>query len=217
MESKKDTCVTNEAVLVQSVVCTKKVKLIAYVNTSQKGMHSSNIQFIPDLTTTEIKGTLLKDLMVIQGHVVGNVVADGKCLRKLTLTFQEEIMCENVCPGDTLKHTNPILEGVLPPQIIPGVGHEPGRIVFKVILSIQATVIREKLGTISVQIIGDINERRCDTAQHQTVIIPCEDHREDCKPHHHIHQTQHHTHHHTHHETDDAYPCLCEECESTNE
>lgn len=220
MESKKDTCLTNEAVLIQSVVCSKKVKLIAHVNTCQERAHYSNIQFVPDLSTTHINGTLLKDLMVIQGHIKGNVIADGKCLKKANLIFQEEVMCKNICPGDTLKHTKPVLEGVLPPQIIPAVGHEPGRIVFKVILSIQATVIREKIGTINVQIIGDVNENRCDTPQHPAVIIPCENHIENCKDHvgdckDHIEDKEHH---YIHFEDKDL-PCPCEKFEnhSTNE
>jgi len=203
MESKKDTCVTNEAVLIQSVVCSKKVKLIAFATTCEERKHHANLQFVPDLSTTRITGTLLKDLIVIQGHIKGSVIADGRCLKKVNLTFQEEIMCKNICPGDTLKHTEPVLEGVLPPQVIPGVGHEPGKIVFKIILSIQATVIREKLGTISVQIIGDINENRCNTAQNPAVIIPCEEHVEDCNDHHYIH-----------YETEEELPCPCEDFES---
>ncbi|UOE57353.1 hypothetical protein LIT38_10360 [Bacillus sp. CMF12] len=204
MDLKNDACLTNEAVLIQSVICSKKVKLIAYVNTSLRKTECTNIQFIPDLTTIQINGTLMKDLIIIQGFIKGSVIVDGKCVKKTTLSFQEEVMCENICPGDTLKHTTPVLEGVLPPQVIPHEGHEGGRIVFKAIFSIQATVIREKLGTISVSIIGDINENRCKPAPQPTLIVSCEEDKKTCG-----------NHHRNDYESEEDFPCLCEEFESS--
>ncbi|MCM3735300.1 hypothetical protein M3215_05580 [Bacillus cytotoxicus] len=181
MSVKNDACLTNEAVLIQSVVCSKKIRLIAHSNACVRRIKNKNIQFVPDLMSIKLTGTLLKDLIVIQGSIKGSIVIDGKCLQKITLLFQDETVCEDVCPGDILKHTDPILEGVLPPQVILEEEHHDNCVVFKVILSIQATVVREKLATISVSIIGDINENRCQPQFTPTSIITCEVPRKSCE------------------------------------
>jgi hypothetical protein len=206
MEIKNDSCLTNEAVLIQSVICTKKVKLIAFAKTKIKKIHSRDIQFIPDLSSIQINTTLLRDLIVIQGFVKGSVIIDGRCVKKITLSFQEEVPCEGACPGDVLKHTNPILEGVLPPQVIPNDDCEGNSIIFKVIFSIQVTVIREKLGKISVTIIGDINENRCKQQAPPTAVIPCEMEKEVYD-----HQQHYHLHHYHHEDRNDNFPCTCDE------
>ncbi|WP_227938071.1 hypothetical protein [Alkalihalobacillus deserti] len=200
MNTKKDAGMTNEAVLIQSVICSKKVKLIAHANTSLKRIKSANIQFVPELSSIQINGTLLKELIVIQGFIKGSIIVDGKRVKNTTLSFQEEVFCEGICPGDILKHTNPFLEGVLPPQVLPNEGHEGSNIVFKVILSIQATVIREKLGTISVTIMGDVNENRCKSSLNQTLVVSCDEEKEKDEDEHCYDQ-----------EIDTDFPCLDED------
>ncbi|MGE7636061.1 hypothetical protein ACQKMZ_28595 [Bacillus paramycoides] len=202
MSSKSDACLTNEVVLIQSVVCSKKIRLIAHTNVHVNKIKDKNIQLIPDPLSVKIDGTLLTDLIVIQGFIKGRVIIDGKCIEKITLQFQEEVICEGVCSGDKLKHTNPILEGILPPQIIPQEEYQNDCIVFKVILSIQATVIREKLGTIAVSIIGDINENRCQPQFNPTSVITCEVEKEPCE-----------CHHRNHKDTNDDCLCTCEDCD----
>lgn len=204
MEEKREACLKNETVLIQSVICSKKVKLIAFAKTKIKKIKSMDIQFIPDLSSIQITTTLLKGLIVIQGFVKGSVIVDGRFVKKITLSFQEEVICEGACPGDELKHTKPILEGILPAIVIPNEDHDGHFVQFKVIFSIQVTVIREKIGTISVTIIGDLNEDRC---KHQTstiAVIPFEMEKEmkdeseshDC----HCHDWESHD-----------FPCICEE------
>jgi hypothetical protein len=201
MSLKSEECLKNEAVLIQSVICSKKIRLIAHTSTNLPKIKNKHIQFVPDLLSVQINGTLLKDLIVIQGFIKGSVVIDGKCVKKITLLFQEEVVCEGVCPGDILKQTNPILEGVVPPQIIIHEGQHDGIVVFKVILSIQATVVREKIATISVTIIGDVNENRCQPPFNPTSVITCEVEKEPCEC----------CHYHDKDEDDD-FPCTCEKC-----
>nr|WP_263327324.1 hypothetical protein [Neobacillus sp. Marseille-Q6967] len=203
MNSKSETCLTNEAILIQSVICSKKVKLIAQANTCLKKLKNKNVQFIPELSSVQITGTLLKDLVVIQGFIKGVVIVDGKCVKKITLSFQEEVICEGACPGDTLKLTTPILEGTLPPQVIPNHGHEGSTVVVKVILSVQATVVREKIGTVSVTIIGDINEDCCKQPPCSPTVIFCE-----------VEKETHEEHHHYDQDFDEDFPELCEQSES---
>ncbi|WP_227938076.1 hypothetical protein [Alkalihalobacillus deserti] len=201
MNTKKDASLTNEAVLIQSVICSKKVKLIAHTKTTLKRIKSGNSQFIPEVSSIQINATLLKDLIVIQGFIKGSIIVDGKLVKNTTLPFQEEIFCDGICPGDVLKHTSPSLEGVLPPQFIPHEGHEGCNIVFKVILSIQATVVREKLGTINVTIIGDINENRCKSPFNPSLIVSCDGEKETCEDDFYSEQ-----------EIDTDFPCLNEDC-----
>ncbi|MBT2740983.1 hypothetical protein [Bacillus sp. ISL-77] len=206
MDTKSEACLTNEAILIQSVICSNKVKLIAHVNTSIKKVKGKNIQFVPDLSSIKITGTLLKDLIVIQGFIKGMVIVDGKCVKKITLSFQEEVICEGACPGDTLKLTTPFLEGILPPQVIPQETHGVSGVVFKVILKVQATVVRDKIGMVSINIIGDINEDRCQPPAHPTSVIFCE--REK-----HPHEDDHCD----HEESNDDFPCFVDEsCEDSD-
>lgn len=206
MEKQNEACLKNETVLIQSIICSKKVKLIAFAKTKLKKINSMDIQFIPDPSSIQITTTLLKGLIVIQGFVKGSVIVDGRFVKKITLSFQEEVICEGACPGDELKHTKPILEGILPPQVIPNEDHDGHFVQFKVIFSIQITVIREKIGTISVTIIGDVNEDRCKHQTSTTAVIPFEmekaiqDEKESHDCHCHCHDC----------EVDD-FPCICEE------
>ncbi|MFD2114196.1 hypothetical protein ACFSTH_14850 [Paenibacillus yanchengensis] len=167
---KTDACLTNEAVLVQSVLCSKKVNLIAFEHKSLHKIKKEIIQFIPDLTSIKLNTTLLKDMIIVQGFIVGNIIIDERVVIKTTLSFQEEVICEGVCPGDVVKHTTPVLVGVLPAQVIPG-DSTFDDVVFKVVLSTQVTVIREKLGTISVNLMGDINEHRCETPTNTGLVV----------------------------------------------
>lgn len=176
MEHNKEKCMkekglSNEPVLIQSVICAKEVKLVAHTKTDLKVDNCSQIQFVPDLITTEIQGTLLHDLIILQGFIKGSIIVNNQCIKKITLPFQEEIKCDGVCPGDTLKQTTPTLKGVVPPQIIPCEEDSYSYVVFKVILGLQITVIREKIGTVAVTIIGDVDENRCNLTSTPPQII----------------------------------------------
>jgi hypothetical protein len=206
MEKKNEACLKNETVLIQSIICSKKVKLIAFAKTKLKKISSRDIQFIPDPSSIQITTTLLKDLIVIQGFVKGSVIVDGRFVKKVTLSFQEEVICEGACPGDELKHTKPILEGILPPQVIPNEDHDGHFVLFKAIFSIQVTVVREKIGTICVTIIGDINEERCKHQTPATAVIPFEMEKAIKD------ESESHDCHCHYHDCDEAdFPCMCEE------
>jgi hypothetical protein len=194
-------CLKQETILIQSIICTKKIKLFAHTDAKIKKEKNTNIQFVPDLSNIRITGTLLKDLIVIQGTIKGNIISGERCIKKITLSFQEEIICEGICPGDHLKNTQPILEGVLPPQVITHGKHE-AIVRFKVVLSTQVTVIREKIGTISVAILGDINEDNCKQPMHPPTIVFCEEDKDDYG-------------HDDHHEEDES--CECELCKKQKE
>ncbi|WP_368504231.1 hypothetical protein AB3N04_19600 [Alkalihalophilus sp. As8PL] len=176
MEQNNNKCIneiglTNEPVLIQSVICSKEVKLIAYTKTNLKVKDHDQIQFVPDLKTTEITGTLLHDLIILQGFIKGSILVNNRCIKQITLAFQEEICCEDVCPGDTLKKTSPLLKGIVPPQIIPCEEAGYSQVIFKVILGIQITVIREKIGKVAVTIIGDVDKNGCKTSTTPPQII----------------------------------------------
>lgn len=151
-----------ETVLVQSVICSKMLRLAGTAKTdiSNKFMHMMDIRFVPDTHSIELTAHLLQDLIVVQGQMRGDLVINHECFTKVNLMFQEEIVCEGVCPGDVVKMTNPILVGVIPPQKLSN-DNESCVLFFKAIIRTQVTVIREKLGTVAIQIIGDVNDDRC--------------------------------------------------------
>ncbi len=161
-----------ETILIQSVICSKEIRLVASAKTNLVHNHDMNIRFVPDQHNIKITGYLLKDFIVLQGSVQGDIIINHECYTRVTLLFQEEIVCEGVCPGDVLSHTEPILEGVIPPQCIMGDGGQKNTIIFKVILSTQVTVVREKIGKISINIIGDVNEDRCRVSNQMDAVVP---------------------------------------------
>src|SRR5699024_10779618 len=140
-----------------------KVRLIGMAKTdlANKYVQTMDIRFVPDAHSMKVSTHVLKDLIVIQGSMQGNIIINHECFTNVTLMFQEEMVCEGVCPGDVVKMTPTILERIIPPQKVSNMTTESCLLIFKVIVSTQITVIREKLGTVAVQIIGDINEDRC--------------------------------------------------------
>ncbi|APH04280.1 hypothetical protein [Bacillus weihaiensis] len=171
METKKENCLTTEAVLIQSVLCSKKSILKAHSKTILKNKKCHSVQFIPDNSSITIKGTLIKDLVVLQGSILGSLIVNGKHQKNITLFFQEEVTCEGACPGDSLKLTDPFVEAIIPPQVVSDGYHDV--VVLKVILVVQTTVIREKIGKINVTILGDVNENRCKTPPTTPSVIHC--------------------------------------------
>lgn len=164
-----------ETVLIQSVLCSKKVQLAASVKTElmKEAFHNMHVKFIPDPHSIKIAHFLMKDLIIIQGSIDGDLILNNHHHSKITLLFQDEIACDGVCPGDVLKHTHPILKGVIPPQTVTSLQQNYCTVILKVILTAQVTVIREKLGTISVNILDDINEDRCTTPIPMDATIYC--------------------------------------------
>lgn len=163
-----------ETILLQSVLCSKKVRLVASAKSElfEKLHKDTDIRFQPDPHHIKISSFLMKDFVILQGSIEGNLIVDNVHHTRITLLFQEEIVCEGACPGDVLKHTPPVIEGVIPPQTVGGLREGSCTIIFKVIVSTQITVIREKLGEITVNVIGDINDDRCKSSSPSDAVVP---------------------------------------------
>jgi hypothetical protein len=170
----KDIVNVNEMVLIQSIILSKKLTISAYTKKDIE-IHPKikKCKFVPDLNSMNLQVSLLKGLVILQGFIKGKLICDGSIIDTITLPFQHELICEEVCPGDEYKTTPPILEGVLEPQCI----YEErgcGIIILKAIFSLQLTVIREKIGKVSVTILGDINEDRCNNEHFKVNSPVCE-------------------------------------------
>lgn len=167
----------NEHVLINSVICSKKVLLVAKKKVELKVLKEvigyklhEDISFSPNPSTISLKFFLFKDVVVIMGFIKGTLIIDGICVKKIVLPFQVEVKCEGICPRDKFTFTPPLIEGIIPPQVFPGDDLGEISIIIKVLLETQITVSKEKIVKSLVEVIGDIDEKRCIKQEHKTVL-----------------------------------------------
>lgn len=176
-----------EPVLIQSVICSKKVRVVSASKTEIKKSpyEDVHVRFSPDAHSIKVEGILMKDFIILQGSITGSLFINECFTERITLLFQEELFCEGVCPGDVLKITKPILEGSIPPQEIKSFEKDSCTFIFKIILSMQVTAIREKIGDVAVTIYDDVNEDRCISQTHNEAVVTCKaDQHHHSKPQH---------------------------------
>lgn len=170
-----------ECLKVNSVICSKTVQKVAEITlpTLDVGIPADTDLALVDFNVVPIpsrivmRGTLVNGKVINSGYVpvAVTIIIAGVSLPSFTLNlpFQEETDCPGACPGDDLQETQPVIEAVLTPVFTPQVTVAgvtlAGTVTFKVIIRTQITVSREKLVYSSVNVIGDINEDRCETGE----------------------------------------------------
>lgn len=177
-QKQKEVCRPDiECLKVNSVICSKTVQKVAELTlpTLDVGIPDdtdlSLVDFVvtPNPSRMVMRGTLVNGKVINSGYVPVSITITiaGIALPAFTLNlpFQEETDCPGACHGDDLQETQPIVEAVLNPVFTPQVSVAgvslAGTVTFKVIIRTQITVSREKLVFSSVNVIGDVNEDRC--------------------------------------------------------
>lgn len=163
----------SDCVVVNSVICSKKVHKIAelsipiptlgdIITIGPGGVISPLVTLTPDLQNIVSQVTVVKDMVINTGYLPANITVLGLPLPiQINIPFQQETLCPGVCPEDTIHESSFKIEAVVT-QGIEALGVSVASILFKVVLSTNLTVTRPVITkATNLKVVKDVNEDRC--------------------------------------------------------
>lgn len=166
---KKARPLTSDCVVMESVVCKKKLQKVAELDVLAAdlgvtvdpvtGAITETVTIEPDLDGATTNITLVEDKVINVGFVPVTVTLNGTAIAEpVFLPFQEETPCPGACPEDTVLETPFQLEAVIV-QGIPA-GNFEALVRIKVVFKTHLTVTRQVLAKAhDFKFVKDLNPR----------------------------------------------------------
>lgn len=171
---KKTPELATDCVVVDSLVCSKKVYKVAelavpiptlgdIISIGPGGVITPLVTLTPDLNGLVSQTTVVKDMIINTGYLPANVTILGITTPlQINIPFQQETVCPGVCPEDTINESPFKIEARVT-QGIEALGVSVANILFKVVLSTNLTVTRPIVTkNPNINVVKDVNADRCE-------------------------------------------------------